>query len=197
MGKVKLDRTLVLIKPDGMLRGLTGEILARFERAGLRIAAIKMVQATKEQVMKHYPSDDGWLGNVGKNTLENMTKQGMSAKAEMGTDNAIEIGKIVKGWNADYLTMCPLIAIVLEGIGAPTTVRRLTGKTLPALAEPGTIRGDFSIDDSAAAGRAKRSVRNLIHASGNVAEAEYEIKLWFTEAELFSYRRCDADIVGQ
>jgi nucleoside-diphosphate kinase len=196
MGAPTLERTLVLVKPDGVLRGLTGEIIARFERAGLRIAAIKMVQATRELIQKHYPSDDGWLGNVGKVTKESLDKQKQSARAVLGTDDPIEIGRIVKGWNAEYLTSAPVVAMILEGINAPATVRRLTGKTLPSQAEPGTIRGDYSIDDSAAAVGARRSVRNLIHASGNVAEAEYEIKLWFTEAELHRYRRCDAEIIG-
>jgi len=193
----KLERTLVLIKPDGVLRGLTGEILARFERTGLRIVGIKTVTATRDLIDRHYPSDDGWLGNVGTNTKANAEKQGINVKAFLGTDDPIAIGRIIKQWNCDYLTMCPVVAFVLEGIGAAANVRRLTGKTLPCFAEPGTIRGDYSIDDGTASLLAKRSVRNLIHASGNVAEAEYEIGLWFKADELHSFRRADAEIIGQ
>jgi nucleoside-diphosphate kinase len=196
MSALKPERTLVLIKPDGVLRGLAGEIIARFERAGLRIAAMKMVRATRDLILKHYPGDEAWLAGVGRVTLENLAKQKLSARAVVGTEDPVAIGRIVKGWNAKYLTAGPVIAIILEGIGAAATVRRLTGKTLPGQAEPGTIRGDYSIDDSAAAVAAGRSVRNLVHASGNAAEAEQEIALWFTDAEIHAYRRCDADIIG-
>lgn len=196
MSGPKPERTLVLIKPDGLLRGLAGEIIARFERAGLRIAALKMVQATKDLILRHYPNDEAWLAGVGRVTLDNLAKHKLSARAVLGTDDPAAVGRIIKGWNAEYLTMSPVIAMILEGVGAAATVRRLTGKTLPGQAEPGTIRGDYSIDDGIAAVAAKRSVRNLVHASGNAAEAEQEIALWFTDAEIHAYRRCDADIIG-
>jgi nucleoside-diphosphate kinase len=187
----------VLVKTDGVIRGLSGEIIARFEKAGLRIVGLKLVRATPDLILKHYPSDEGWLGNVGKATRDNLAKAGLSAKDLLGTEEPVEIGKIVKQWNSEYLTAAPVVAIVLEGISAVANVRRLTGKTMPNLAEPGTIRGDYSIDDGLTATLARRSVRNLIHASGNVPEAEYEIKLWFSDSELHPYRRADADIIGQ
>jgi nucleoside-diphosphate kinase len=178
------ERTLVLIKTDGVARRLTGEILSRFERAGLRIAALKMVRPDRDLIERHYPSDEGWLSAVGRAAREGLEKRGLPVRELLGTDDPVGIGRQVKRWNADYLTAGPVVAVVLEGLNAVAAVRKLTGKTLPSLAEPGTIRGDYSTDDSVASAVEARSVRNLIHASGAVAEAEYEIGLWFAPAEL-------------
>jgi nucleoside-diphosphate kinase len=54
-----MDRTLILVKPDAFARGLTGEILARFERKGLRIAALKHLQVTEDLATRHYAEHEG------------------------------------------------------------------------------------------------------------------------------------------
>src|SRR5438132_1027338 len=105
-----LERTLVLVKTDGVARGLTGAILARLERAGLRIAALKMVQADRERIDRHYPSDVGWLGNVGRISRENLEKHKLSAQEIFGTEDPVEIGRVIKRWNCDYLIAGPLVA---------------------------------------------------------------------------------------
>jgi nucleoside-diphosphate kinase len=94
----------------------------------------------------------------------------------------------VQKWLVEYLTVNPVVAVVLEGPHAVELVRKLVGHTLPLKAQPGTIRGDFSFDSSALANENKRPIRNLIHASGNKEEAELEIALWFSGSELFDYQ---------
>lgn len=190
------ERTLILVKPDGVLRGLTGEILSRLERTGLRIVAMKMVKADADLIRRHYPGSEGWLLNVGRTVVEQLKAAGLPAEKTLGTEDPAELGRMVREWNCEYLTAGPVIAAVLEGNNVVANVRRLVGSTIPSLAAPGTIRGDHSVDDGVTAAVAMRSVRNLIHASGNRTEAEYEIGLWFTEAEFHPYRRPDADLIG-
>jgi nucleoside-diphosphate kinase len=98
---------------------------------------------------------------------------------------------MVRGWLLDYISSGPVFAAVLEGPHAVDLVRKITGHTLPYKAEPGTIRGDFSFDSSHLANTAKRAIKNLIHASGNLEEAKYEIPLWFSKDEICSYERAN------
>ena len=176
-----MERTFVMVKPDGVERGLVGEIIATFERAGLRIVRLRMVRATRELVQKHYPDTEEWLSIVGGKTIEGYEEIGLNAKAELGTDDAVEIGKMVKGWLVDFITSGDVVAMVLEGNAAVRNVRRIVGATIPVKADPGSIRGRFSLDTPDAANREKRPVKNLIHASGEVEEAKFEIGLWFPE----------------
>lgn len=183
---------MVVIKPDGVLRGLSGEILLRFERAGMKIVASKMVKVDKKMAQKHYPDDrkDLWEG-IGNKTLENYKEMQADAKKLLGTDDAKEIGKLVRVWLLDYITSGPVLAVVLEGPHAVELVRKMAGHTLPLKSDPGTIRGDFSYDSSYLANTAQRAIKNLVHASGTVEEAEYEIPLWFSKEEIVSYERTD------
>jgi len=190
-----MEKTLVLVKPDGVKRGLTGEIIRRFEQAGLKLIGLKMVWVDKELVGKHYPmSRTTLLEGIGQKTLDTYVKMGKDAKAELGTDNPLEIGKMVNMWNMEHLTSGPVVAMVLEGIHAVENVRRIVGGTIPTYSAPGTIRGDYSIDSPVLANERKRSIKNIIHASGNVEEAEYELDLWFGNQELHSYKRADEDV---
>lgn len=174
-----IQKTLVLIKPDAMQRNLAGEIIARIERVGLKIVDCKMVQADKELTKTHYPVTDEWLNKVGNNTISDCEKYGIDVKEAMGTDDPIEIGNLVHDWNEEYLLSSPVIALVFEGPHAVEVVRKLCGPTLPLLAAPGTIRGDYSSASAISENIAKKPIRNLIHASGDPSEAEREIKLWF------------------
>lgn len=189
------EQTVVLIKPDGVKRGLVGEITSRFEKAGLKIVAMKMVWVTKDHVAEHYTDKEDFLRGMGNKTLETYEKYGKDPNEELGTNDALEIGKMIREWNMEFLSSGPVVAMVIEGIHAVDTVRKIVGSTLPNFAEPGSIRGTYSIDSPALANDKKRAVRNMIHASGEVEEAEFEIKLWFKEDEIFSYKRGDEEVM--
>jgi nucleoside-diphosphate kinase len=190
--KEKMEQTLVVLKPDAVARGLSGAIITRFEKVGLKIAAIKLVLATSDLADRHYPADreELWIG-IGNKTLDNYRAMEMDPTVSLGTSDPHEIGKMVRVWLMDYMTAGPVLAIVLEGPHAVELVRKICGHTLPLLAAPGTIRGDYSFDSSYLANNAGRPIKNLIHASGIVPEAEYEIPLWFTEGEIHSYERVE------
>lgn len=192
-----MEKTLIVLKPDAVARGLTGEILARFEKVGLKLVASKMVKVTKELADKHYPGDrTEWLKLIGHKTLENYQELELDAKKLLGTDDPKKIGDMVRVWLLDYIASGPVFAAVLEGPHAVELVRKMAGHTLPSVSAPGTIRGDYSFDSSFLANTGKRAIKNLIHASGNKEEAEYEIPLWFTKEEITSYKRTDEEIMS-
>ncbi|MEK7576627.1 MAG: nucleoside-diphosphate kinase [Patescibacteria group bacterium] len=191
------ERTLVLIKPDGVKRGLVGEVLGRFEARGLKIIAIQMIWPSRDQMDKHYPKENEWIMGLGRNTAKSYEefKIPSTLMDDYGTEDQLEIGGMVREWLIDFMVSGPIVKIVVEGLHAIRMVRKIIGPTIPAFAEMGSIRGDFSVDSPVLANVQKRAVRNLIHASGNSAEAEYEIKHWFKPDELHSYRRTEEDIM--
>jgi nucleoside-diphosphate kinase len=178
-----IEQTLAIIKPDGVQRGLVGEIIGRFERAGLKIAAMKLAWPHKDLVGRHYADDETYLTSVGTKALENAKSKGVAM-----TETALQIGQRVREANMRYLSSGPVLAMVLEGNTAVQTVRSIIGGTNPLTADIGTIRGDLTIDDFAQADVETRAVRNLMHASSDTDEAQREIGLWFGEAELFAYQ---------
>lgn len=191
MQEIRRERTLVFLKPDGVQRGLVGEVIRRFERAGLKLVGVKMVWPTRDLLDRHYPKDEKFLTTIGTKTREAFASYGLDVKRETGTDDLLEIGQQVRGWLIAYVSSGPVVAFVVEGIHAVSTVRKLVGDTLPFRAAPGTIRGDFAIDSPTVANLEKRPVRNLVHASGTVEEAAVEIGLWFRPIELCEYDRAD------
>lgn len=193
MQEIRRERTLVFLKPDGVQRGLVGEVIGRFERAGLKLVGMKMIWPTKDLLNRHYPNDEQFLKTIGGKTRDAFVSYGMDVKRETGTDDLLTIGRQVRGWLLEYVSSGPVVAFVLEGIHAVSTVRKLVGDTLPFRAAPGTIRGDFAIDSPTVANLAKRPVRNLVHASGTVEEAATEIPLWFRPDELHTYERADVE----
>ncbi|MBI4091083.1 MAG: nucleoside-diphosphate kinase [Candidatus Komeilibacteria bacterium] len=191
-----IQRSVVLIKPDGVARGIIGELITRFEKAGFKIVAMKMVWVDKELVNKHYPeSRTELMKAIGTKTLESYAKYGKDPNEELGTMDPIEIGKMVNKWNIEFLSSGPVVAMLLEGIHAIESIRMIVGHTIPAVSQPGTIRGDYSIDSPALANARKRPLRNLVHASGNEEEAKYEVELWFRKEEIYSYKRADEDVM--
>ncbi|MBP6922065.1 nucleoside-diphosphate kinase, partial [Candidatus Dojkabacteria bacterium] len=181
MSKPKLaqERTLVLIKPDVLQRQIVGEIISRFERKGVKITAIKMVNATKEQVGEHYEGKEAYLIETGEKA-----KKGAIARGEDVSDwNSLEKGKQIRQRNINYLTCGPIIAIVFEGFGVISQVRKILGSTSPAEGDIGTIRNDYSLDTYALADFIDRSTMTMLHASDSVENAEREIKIWFKESE--------------
>jgi len=177
------ERTLVLIKPDGVQRSLIGEIIRRYERTGLKLAALKFFIPAEEFVEKHYLSDEGWLESVGKKSIASYEKRG----AKPPFSDAVECGKAVLGRLIKYLASGPVVAMIWEGNQAVGIVRKITGGTEPLSSDVGTIRGDLTIDSYELGDMDERAIRNLIHASGSPAEAEKEINLWFKEEEIIKY----------
>src|SRR3989344_6080484 len=184
-----VQRTVVLVKPDGVKRGLVGEIISRFEKVGFKIVAMKMVWVDRHQVAQHYKDEKEYLTSVGQRTLDDYQKFGFDPGETLGTSDAYEIGGMVRKWNMDALTSGPLLAMVLEGVNAVEIVRKMVGPTNVTMAPAGTIRGDYSIDTPVLATLKKRPIKTIVHASGNVEEAEFEMKLWFKESEMFDYKR--------
>ncbi len=186
-----IERTFVMVKPDGVQRGLIGEIIARFEKRGLKVVGLKMVKPTLEHLNDHYPKDEAWIERLGGKGFETYEKYGLDPVDVMGTGDKKEAGKMVREWLINYMTEAPVVAMVVEGIHAIDMVRKVTGPTLPNKAEIGTIRGDYSVDSPASANLNKRAVKNLIHASENKVEAEHEIGHWFAQEEIYDYTRAD------
>ena len=195
MANPKEEKTLVLIKPDGVKRGLIGEITSRIEQRGLKIIALKMILATREQIDGHYPKDQKWIARLGEKSLGTYAKYGMDPVEKVGTADAGEIGKMVRGWILDFMTSGPVVKIAVQGVHAIDMVRKLCGNSLPNLAEMGTIRGDYSVDSPALANSDNRAVHNVIHASETPEEAAHELAYWFSPEEIHSYKRAEEDIM--
>ncbi len=187
------ERTLVIIKPDGVQRSLVGEIFKRYERVGLKFIAVKMVIPSKDMAIKHYydVGGDAWLEEVGRKAREAYEKKGKQSPFKTNMEN----GKAVLEANAKYLSSGPVVAMILEGNQAVGLVRKITGGTEPLTSDVGTIRGDFAIDTYAMADMDRRSVRNLLHASGSIEEAEKEIPIWFEKSEILKYRHVQEHIL--
>ena len=152
------ERTLVVLKPDAVARGLAGRIIQRFEDASMKIIGIKMRQMDAEFTRRHY------------------------------FDLEDRLGPVVYNATAAFMQRGPVIALVIEGEEAVATVRKIVGSTYPSEAQPGSIRGDFAHQSKAVATTTGKAVANLVHASGNAEEAKYEVDLWFDTTELFEYR---------
>lgn len=190
-----MERTCVLVKPDGVKRGLAGEIIRRIEQRGLKLIACKMFTPDREKARGHYPGTDEWMRGMGVKTLETYEKYGKDAKQEIGTADPLEIGRMVAEWNTDFLSSGPIVAMVWEGIHAIDMVRKIVGHTVPMKAEMGTVRGDFSVDSPILANAGMRAIHNLVHASGDPPEAAREITYWFAPAEIHAYKRAEEDVM--
>ena len=181
------ERSLLLLKPDAVSRGLVGEVIQRFEQRGFVICAMKMIHATEESMREHYSANANnpeWLTRVGQNTIEAFREHGKDPKKEIGTDDVLEVGKRGIDWLVEFMTSGPIVAMVIKGPNAVEMVRKIVGNTMPAKADIGSIRGDYSIDSPVIATLETRTVQNLIHASGNREEAEFEVNHWFSKEEL-------------
>lgn len=185
------ERTLVIIKPDGIQRALIGEIFTRYERLGLKLVAMKLVVPTPEQVEGHYLLDPNWKRNVGEKAISSYEKKGETPPS---TD-PIAVGDMVVERLKKYLTAGPVLAMVWQGAHSVELVRKITGGTEPRGAQIGTIRGDFVVDSYQMADMDDRAIRNLIHASGAVEEANMEIPHWFKPEEIIDYKITHEDIL--
>jgi nucleoside-diphosphate kinase len=167
-----MEKTLIILKPDAVARNLIGEIIKRFEKAGLSVIAMKMLQPDEALMKKHYIGDEDYIISLGKKSAAAQKKNNINFKEE---------GEMIIRTLREYVMEGPIVAMVLEGEDAIQKARDVVGNTDPRHAEKNTIRGDLGIDSIAKSSPEKRAVRNLIHASGNKQEAEAEIKLWFPE----------------
>lgn len=195
MKHIKQQQTLVLVKPDGVKRGLAGEVLQRIERRGLKVVALKMLEVSREHLEDHFPKNDEWVARLGDKGLKTFAEYNMDPVAHMGTSDRVEIGKKVKESLFSYMMSGPIIAVVIEGLHAIDMVRKLAGHTLPVFADMGTIRGDFSVDSPAIANVENRAIHNIMHASETEEEAKNEISLWFKPEEIHSYKRAEEDVM--
>jgi len=189
----KEEKTFVIIKPDGVRKGLIGEIISRFERRDLKVVALEMFHPSRKEMDNHYPKDEKWINRLGEKSLATYAKYGMDVVKELGTDDQAAIGKMVRQWLVDYMVSAPLVRMVVQGVHAVDMVRKIVGPTMPYLAEMGTIRGDFSADSPAIANTEKRSVMNLVHASETPEEALHEIEYWFGKSPIYNYKRFGVD----
>ena len=187
----KKERTFVAVKPDGVQRGLVGEVVKRFEQVGLKLVAMKMLVATPEHVEKHYTLDPEWRRVTGEKTIASYKAKGLTPP----TEDPLEVtSKLLKTLSA-YMTSGPLVAMVWEGAHAQKIVKKLTGGTEPLTSDVGTIRGDYVLDSYAMSDGDGRAVRNVLHCSGSTAEAEREIAHWFRPEEIMNYRLVQEGII--
>lgn len=156
-----MEKTLVLLKPDAVARAIAGEIITRFERAGLKIIGIKMVHPDEAHYHHHYET----ISKIASRRGEDVYRR-----------------------NTDAMLAGPVIALVLEGIDAVELVRKMVGDTEPKKAAPGTIRGDYAHMSIPHANAKNIGLPNIVHASGNSDEAAQEIEHWFSSQELFDYQ---------
>lgn len=188
---MKNEKTLVIIKPDGIQRTLVGEIMKRYERTGLKLVGLKMTIPDKEHVKKHYLVDPEWVRKVGEKAISSYQKKGLTPPSS----DPNEVGGKVLERLQGYLSSGPVIAMVWQGNQAVGIVRKITGGTEPLTSDVGTIRGDLTVDSYQIADTDGRPIRNLIHASGTVEEAEKEIALWFSNNEILNYRLIQEQIL--
>ncbi len=159
-----------------------GEVIKRFELAGLKVTAMKMFVPDEERLIKHYNKTDEWFLRKGTNIVNDLMAQGLPIDKE-----PIEYGKDIIRTVVKYMTAGPVVAMVLEGNQSVAVVTKIVGTTEPSTSDVGTIRGDYTIDSYGHASFENRAVRNLIHCSDAVSEAEREIAIWFPEEEIMQY----------
>jgi nucleoside-diphosphate kinase len=187
MGNLRKERTLFLIKPDGVKKGLIGETIKRMENVGLKIVALKVIKPTRKLIEGHLPKEKEWVIGLGNKTLNDYKTTKQDPVKEMGSADPYEIGLKIKEWLIEYLTSGIIIAGIAQGSRAIEFVRKIMGNTNPILAEAGSIRGDFSNDSPSLANSEKRAIANVTHASGDAKEATQEIANWFKPEEIIDY----------
>jgi len=190
MTNPKKELTFVILKPDAIQRSMIGELISRIERTGLKMVAMKMINATPEQCWKHYNKDEKWFLEKGTKIVENMKKTDRPVEKE-----AIEYGRDIIDALVKFMTCGPIIPMVFEGNQAVGIVKKIVGGTEPLSSDVGTIRGDFTLDSYELSNFDNRAVRNLIHCSDQVDEALREISIWFNENEIMKYRLISEQIL--
>ncbi len=180
--ELRNERTLVLLKPDAVKRQIVGELVTRFERKGLKICGMKMVMPTEALAGQHYTDSEEWLKDSGERTYNSYVEKGIEPPMS-ARDLALNTRRKLMGG----LTAGPLVALVLQGAHVIEIVRKMRGATSPQAADVGTIGFDYSVDSYELADAGDWPIRNIIHASDSVENAEREINIWFSEGEVLDY----------
>ncbi len=179
----KIERTLVILKPDAVQRGLIGETIRRIENTGLKLIALKISSAAEDQLWKHYNKDEAWFIQKGERIVEERKAAGMPVDKE-----ALEYGKDIIRALVKFMSAGPVVPMIWEGNQAAGIVKKIVGSTEPLSSDAGTIRGDYTLDSYELASLDERAVRNLVHCSDPAEDALREIPLWFSEEEILKYR---------
>lgn len=191
MNNPKKEKTLVIIKPDGVQRSLIGEIIQRYERIGLKLIAIKIFIPASKSIEKFYTLDPMWRKITGEKTIQSYIDKGLTPPS----NNPYEITKKILENLKKYMSSGPVIAMVWQGAHSVSIVRKLIGGTEPLTSDVGTIRGDYVLDSYQMSDDDGRAVRNLVHASGSVEDAKKEIKIWFKDNEILKYTHLNEKIL--
>jgi nucleoside-diphosphate kinase len=182
------QKTLLILKPDCVKRGLIGEVTTRFEKVGLKIVAMKMAMATREQLEKHYPlSDQNWISKVGQKSLNNFVENGLDVQKYLGSEDTLVIGTKIVNNLVEFMLHSPVVILCLEGPDSVAMCRKLIGSTLPCNSSLGSIRGDYSLDNPMLASIQNRPIFNLIHGSETVQDAQKELRIWFPEQDFANF----------
>jgi nucleoside-diphosphate kinase len=187
----KQEKSLVLVKPDGVQRGLIGEVIKRYEQCGLKLVALKMIIPTRELTLAHYSTDPDWASKTGNKTFDSYKAKNLPLPG----DDPIAFAENIRRLLVDFLSSGPVVAMVWQGMNAIGIIRKITGGTEPLTSVPGTIRGDYTIDSYGSSDMDKRAVRNIIHSSGSIDEANKEIPIWFKPEEILNYRLVTEEII--
>jgi nucleoside-diphosphate kinase len=182
LNELRGERTLVLLKPDAVKRQIVGELVTRFERKGLKICALKLIQPTADLAGLHYTDSEEWLQDSGQRTYDSYIEKGIEPPM-----SARDLALNTRRKLMDGLTAGPLVAMVLEGAHVIEIVRKMRGATSPQSADVGTIGFDYSVDSYELADAGDWPIRNIIHASDSVENAKREIDIWFKKGEVLDY----------
>lgn len=184
-----LERTLIIIKPDAVKRGLIGTIITTFENVGLKLMTAKMLKPSQDVIKNHYPGTPEWIKEMGEKTLASFKESNVDVKEKMGSSDPEKLGAFVYDRLIKYWSEGPIVVMVWQGPGAIQIARKLRGHTIPLLAQTGTVHATFSYDSSTLSSGLDRVVKTFVHASGTKEEAEREIKYWFPKTEFKNYER--------
>jgi len=184
-----LERTLIILKPDVVKRGLIGKVIETFENVGLKLIAAKMLRPDEKVIKNHYPGTTEWIKEMGEKTLTSFKQSGNNVMETFKTEDPNKLGQFIYERLIKYWMEGPIVVMVWSGPNAVTIARKLRGHTIPSLAVPGTLLAQYSFDSSPLSASLDRVVKTFIHASESTDEAEREIKYWFKDEKFMEYER--------
>lgn len=184
-----MERTLIILKPDAVKRGLIGKVIETLETVGLKLMVAKMLRPDEKVVKNHYPGTPEWIREMGGKTLASFKQSGSDVKEVFKTEDPEKLGAFVYERLIKYWMEGPIVVMVWAGPNAVIVARKLRGQTIPALADAGTLLAQYSFDSSPLSVSLNRVVKTFIHASGSTDEADREIKYWFGETKFKDYER--------
>lgn len=184
-----MERTLIILKPDAVKRGLIGKVIETYENVGLKLMTAKMFKPSVDVIKNHYPGTPEWLREMGEKTLASFKQSGTDVKKTFKTEDPEKLGQFIYVRLIKYWMEGPIVVMVWQGPNAVTVARKLRGHTIPSLAVPGTLLAQYSFDSSPLSASLDRVVKTFIHASGSTDEAKREIAYWFGKQDFKSYER--------